>query len=84
MTAEIFMDVIGGINFSAGLVRMDLTSRDSDGHAEVRQRLVMPIQGFIAALASMTALAEKLTANLPPPSPAVSADPQPPQSPNFR
>ena len=84
MTAEIFMDVIGGINFSAGLVRMDLTSRDSDGNAEVRQRLVMPIQGFLAALTTMTALAEKLTAGLPQPSPAVSADAPSPQSPNFR
>ncbi len=92
MTDEIYVDVIGGVGISAGLVRIDLTSRQAvtgepNGRAETCQRVIMPIQGFLAAMVTMTELAETLTATRPPaprPESPVAAEARPPQSPNFR
>ena len=94
MAGDLFVDVVGAVSISAGMVRIDLTSRQpiegSDlGRPELRRRVVMPIQGFLSAMTSMTALAEQLLAEgkilPPPPKPvAVDRDVLPPQSPNFR
>ena len=92
MAGDLFVDVVGAVGISAGMVRIDLTSRQpvegSDaGRAELRQRVVMPIQGFLSAMVTMTALAENLLAEgkiLPPPTKAAAEDTPPPRSPNFR
>lgn len=89
MAAEIFVDVIGGISVNAGLVRIELISRQSvDGEASSRaelcQRLIMPVQGFIDAFAALTALAEtQFSSHSSQPVMAVLDDSRPPQSPNF-
>ena len=94
MAGDLFVDVVGAVSISAGMVRIDLTSRQPVegsglGVPELRQRVVMPIQGFLSAMTSMTALAEQLLAEgkiLPPPpkAAATAVDVPPPQSPNFR
>ena len=85
MTAELFIDVIGGISVNAGLVRIELTARQTaDGQPtdrmEVRQRVIMPIQGFLTAFATLSEMAEKLGASAG----TVAETAKAPQSPNFR
>ena len=94
MAGDLFVDVVGSVGISAGMVRIDLTSRQSVedgglGRPETMGRVVMPIQGFLAAMTTMTAVAESLLAEgkiLPPPptSIALPEDAPPPRSPNFR
>ena len=80
MAGDLFVDVVGAISISAGMVRIDLTSRQPVeggdlGQPELRQRVVMPIQGFLSTMTSLTAFADKLLAE---------GAILPPQSPNFR
>ena len=98
MTAELFADTIGRVDYAGGMIRLDLISLEptegtTQSHMEVRQRVVMPLEGFLTALGTMTNLAAKLAAagviNVAPP-PAAAPEPtsilaaqSKPQSPNF-
>lgn len=72
---EVFADGIGWIGFHGGVVRIDFFSYgtpdattatvagkppDKEPERVVRQRIVMPIDGFLRSLAAMTDLARKL------------------------
>lgn len=64
---EIFADGIGQIHFAGGMVRFDFMTLqpESDGKApvpEVRERIIMPPQGFLGAFNSMQQLIDKLLA----------------------
>ena len=67
MATDIFAEGIGEVGFSQGMVRMklggqSLIEKDVDGNPkmEVRQQLVMPLQGYLASMASLQDLANKL------------------------
>ena len=64
---EVFADGMGEITLSGGMVRIDLvclsaSKKDSEGRPEVelRQRLVMPPDGFLRSFRGMEDLVEKL------------------------
>lgn len=69
---EVFADGIGWIGFHAGVVRIEFfsfgTPRTADGVPEkdkepdrvARQRIVMPIEGFMRSLGAMNDLVKKL------------------------
>ena len=74
-TGEVFADGIGWIGFHGGVVRIDFFSYgtpeaamatvagkapDKEPERILRQRLVMPIDGFLRSLAAMTDLVRKL------------------------
>ncbi len=91
MVAEIFIDVFGSINVNAGLVRIELISRQpSDGEppdrGDARQRVIMSIEGFLAAYGTLNEFADKLISSRKTRLAEVSAsgDAPPPLSPNFR
>ncbi len=65
MTTEIFADTVGRVDFAAGVVRFELVSMEpapeaGTGRMEVRQRVAMPVEGFLSALTTMTNLVNKL------------------------
>ncbi len=67
MIPEIFVDGIGGIGFSGGMVRIDLVSlspneKDAEGkpEREVRQRLIMTPIGLIEVFTNMHKMLDKL------------------------
>ena len=64
MMAELFADTIGRIDFAAGVVRFELVSIEptegGQNHMEARQRVVMPLEGFLSALSTMGNLVNKL------------------------
>lgn len=64
MTPEMFADGIGRVDFSGGLVRIELVSlepaEEGTGRLEVRQRVVMPVDGFLKSLTTMGELVNKL------------------------
>ena len=65
MTDEVFADMVGRIDFVAGVVRMELVSMEpvegsDQGRMQVRQRVIMPIEGFVKSLETMANLATKL------------------------
>jgi hypothetical protein len=64
MAAEIFADTVGRVDFVNGVVRMELVSLEptdaGQGRMEVRQRVVMPVEGFLGALNTMGDLVNKL------------------------
>ena len=64
MVREVFADSIGRVDFSAGVVRIELVSLDPAAEGgqkmEVRQRVVMPLEGFLQSLTTMGDLANKL------------------------
>ena len=79
MAEEVFVDAIGRIDLSGGMVRLELLRVEpdqSDGPGKViaAGRLVMPIQALLDAMGPMTRLAERLTA---------PSAPTQPRSPNF-
>lgn len=61
---EIFVDGIGQIHFTGGMVRFDfVTLQPKEGEnpvPEVAQRVIMPPQGFLNAFGSMQQLIDKL------------------------
>ena len=62
---EIFADGVGQIHFAGGMVRYDFVTLqpEENGKAPVPQsnvRVIMPPQGFFAALSSMQQLVDKL------------------------
>lgn len=67
MADEIYADGISGIGLSRGVVKMDLatesvTEKDPKGAPKLvhRQRVVMPVDGFLRTLAAMQDMARKL------------------------
>ncbi len=62
---EIFADGIGQIHFAGGMVRFDFVTLQpgEDGAAPtplVKERIIMPPQGFLGAFNSMQQLIDKL------------------------
>lgn len=61
---EIFVDGIGQIHFTGGMVRFDfVTLQPKEGEnptSEVVQRVIMPPQGFLSTFGSMQQLIDKL------------------------
>lgn len=64
---ELFADGIGEISLSNGMVRMDLISyintqktKDKAPEVEVRQRVVMPPDGFLRSFGAMESLVKQL------------------------
>lgn len=61
---EIFVDGIGQIHFTGGMVRFDfVTLQPKEGEnptSEVVQRVIMPPQGFLNTFGSMQQLIDKL------------------------
>ena len=66
MFQDFFADAIGEITLSGGMVRMDLmtmTGSSRDGNKpklEVKQRIVMPPDGFLKSFSSMENLVKQL------------------------
>ncbi|CCG40315.1 conserved hypothetical protein [Magnetospirillum molischianum DSM 120] len=64
MTPEVFADGVGRVDFSGGIVRIELVSleptEEGQGRLEVRQRVVMPVDGFLKSLMTMGDLVNKL------------------------
>lgn len=98
---ELYADGVLDVGYGNGMVRIDLFSlsalrKDAAGQPApaIRQRVVMPLQGFLASLAVMEGMRRQLeqAGVLPPapgpaapgtasaPAPAAAA---PPKSPNF-
>lgn len=94
---EIYADGILDIGFGNGMVRIDLFSlsalhKDAQGQPlpAIRQRVVMSLHGFLASLATMDGMRQRLeAANVlvpaaAPPAPVPANRPaEPPKSPNF-
>ncbi|MBS1371209.1 MAG: hypothetical protein HPZ91_14755 [Lentisphaeria bacterium] len=61
---EMFVDGIGQIHFTGGMVRFDfVTVQPKEGEAvetQVVQRVIMPPQGFLNTFGSMQQLIDKL------------------------
>ena len=64
---EVYADGMGEITLSGGMVRIDLVSlssekKDSEGRPEldIRQRIVMPPDGFLRSFSAMEDLVQKL------------------------
>jgi len=64
MTNEVFADGIGRIDFAAGVVRFELVSVEpgegGQTKLEARQRVIMPLEGFLATIGTMSSLVNKL------------------------
>lgn len=67
MQTEIFADMIGEITLVRGAMRIDLVSmspqaRDENGNPrpEFRQRIVMPLEGFVQSFSSMERMISQL------------------------
>jgi len=96
---EVFADGVGEITLSGGMVRMDLVSmkgsqrdKDQPPKLEVRQRIIMPPDGFLRSFSAMENLVKQLIdAGLVKPrdgadnrvSVGGTPNTQPPKSPNF-
>lgn len=64
---EIFADGLGQIHYVGNMVRVDLvtlqpTAGGSAPVAESKERVIMPLQGFLGALDAMQKVADKLVA----------------------
>ena len=67
MTKELFADTISGIGINKGVIRMDFvsqsaTEKNAKGQPldEFRQRIVMPVEGFLRMQAMMQSMMQKL------------------------
>ena len=64
MVTEIFADGVGRVDFVSGVVRIELVSLEptdsGQGRMEVRQRIAMPVDGFLHSLNTMGDLVNKL------------------------
>lgn len=62
---EIYADGIGQIHFAGGMVRFDFVTLQPEGEGKapsmlVKERIIMPPQGFLGAFNSMQQLIDKL------------------------
>jgi hypothetical protein len=98
---ELFADGVGEITLSGGMVRMDLVSmkgsqrdKEQPPKLEIRQRIIMPPDGFLRSFSAMENLVKQLIdAGLVKPREGTGADSKvsalggsknpPPKSPNF-
>lgn len=68
MTKETFADAIGRVDLVAGVVRLELVSVEpptdgsTQGQPVVRQRVIMPLEGFVGSLDTLADFAKKLEA----------------------
>lgn len=66
MTKEIFADTVGRVDFSGGVVRVDLVSMEpmpngnDEAEMAIRQRVVMPLDGFLNAFSAIGEMVQKL------------------------
>lgn len=67
MTQEIFADAVGEVSLTGSVVRVDLvslsaTERDANNKPQrvFRQRIVMPIEGFLQSYALMSQVVQQL------------------------
>ena len=97
-TEQIYADGIGEITLSGGMIRMDLVTmigsqkdKDNPPKLEVRERIVMPPDGFLRSFSAMENLVKQLVdAGLVKPrdgetpiSASTNQPNDPPKSPNF-
>ena len=97
-TKQVYADGIGEITLSGGMIRMDLVTmvgsqnnKDNPAKMEVRERIVMPPDGFLRSFSAMENLVKQLVeAGLVKPrdgeNPVAAASggsQEPPKSPNF-
>jgi len=95
MTDELFADGLGEIGITGAVVRMDLfslspTEKDDKNQPKpvFRQRIVMPVEGFVRTFALMAQVMQQLEKQGVIKRPAVDAAPAqgagPPKSKNFK
>jgi hypothetical protein len=67
MVPEVFADTFGRVDFIGGAIRIELIAIDPGAASDQdqfqmtpRQRVIMPIDGFLHAYGTMSALVEKL------------------------
>ena len=66
MTKETFADTVGRIDYTGGVIRAELVSlepvegSEDEARMAVRQRIVMPMDGFLHAFGTMGNLVQKL------------------------
>jgi len=67
MVPEIFADTFGRVDFIGGAIRIELIAIDPGAPGErdelqmtPRQRVIMPVDGFLHAYGTMSALVEQL------------------------
>lgn len=68
MIPEIYVEGMGEMSFNMGMVRVNLvglshTEKDENGNPipENRQQIILSLRGFLASLAAMQNMADKLT-----------------------
>jgi hypothetical protein len=96
MVPEVFADTFGRVDFIGGAIRIELIAIDPGAPNEAdqlqmtpRQRVIMPVDGFLHAYGTMSALVDQLaksgaikrTGEQPAAPPGPAQDP--PRSPNF-
>jgi hypothetical protein len=67
MVPEVFADTFGRVDFIGGAIRIELIAIDPGAASDQnelrmtpRQRVIMPVDGFLHASGTMSALVEKL------------------------
>lgn len=89
---ELYADGVFDIGFGNGMVRIDLFSlsalrKDDNGQPlpAIRQRVVMSLPGFLASLAALEGMRQRLeAAGVLPPSPGAAPAPAPFAAPAFQ
>jgi hypothetical protein len=96
MIPEVFADTFGRVDFIGGAIRIELIAIDPGAPNEAdqlqmtpRQRVIMPVDGFLHAYGTMSALVDQLaksgaikrSGEQPAATPGPAQDP--PRSPNF-
>ena len=85
MHDEIFADTFGGIGISKGVIKIDfasasVTEKDDKGQPKevFRQRVVMPVEGFLRTYAMMQTMVQRLqdTGAIKPPPAATTTPPK--------
>jgi hypothetical protein len=92
MVQEVFADTFGRVDFIGGAIRIELIAIDPGAPGEQdqlqmtpRQRVIMPVDGFLHAYGTMSALVDKLAKSgvvKPSGAPRAAAGEEP-RSPNF-
>jgi len=96
MHDEVYADAVGDLTVTGGIVRLDLVSLSPGAQADdkqsnlvFRQRVVLPLEGFLRSYGLMTQLVEKLSRDGvvqrrdEPVSPTSPSQDQTRKSPNF-
>lgn len=92
MVQEVFADTFGRVDFIGGAIRIELIAIDPGAASDEkelqmspRQRIIMPVDGFLHAYGTMSSLVEKLASSgvIKPTGATPAAGGAPPKSPNF-